>query len=82
MSVLWVAIPDEPGAGSARSVIERNTIALLSNATSAVDQPSPGWLGRHSPRAEIRASGLWNLNYVGGSYDPAYLDLLEAFTSS
>jgi hypothetical protein len=30
MTVLWVKVPDEPGPGSMRAFIERNSIALLS----------------------------------------------------
>lgn len=29
------------------------------------------------PRDEIRSSGLWNVNYVGGPYSPAFLDVFE-----
>jgi hypothetical protein len=77
MSVLWVNVPDEPGPASQRSFIERNAIALLSNKLSPFDTPSDTWLGRHSVRAEIRQSGLWNLNYVRDPVDTAFLDVLE-----
>ncbi len=76
MSVLWVDVPDGPGPLSERAFIERNAIALLSNHTKPLDQPSPEWLGRFSIREEIRASGLWNLNYVGDAYDPTFLDII------
>ena len=79
MRVSFVAVPDEPGPKSARAVIERNSIALLSNVRRSSDPPSPGWLGRHSPRPEIVESGLWNLNYVDDRYDPGFLDVLESF---
>lgn len=78
MSVIWIAVPDEPSADSARAVIERNAIALLSNFLEPLDPPSEGWLGRCSPRPEIRCSGLWNLNNVDQRYDLHFLDLLEA----
>lgn len=77
MSVLWVEVPDAPGAGSLRSVIEKNAIALLSNKRHPLDVASPDWLGRHSPREEIRESQLWNLNYIDETYDPGFLDQLE-----
>ena len=64
MSVLWVDIPDEPGPRSARAFVERNAIALLSNHLDPFDRASPSWLGLQSPHREIRASGLWNLDYV------------------
>ena len=77
MSVLWVDIPDEPGPRSARAFVERNAIALLSNHFDPFDRASPSWLGLQSPHREIRASGLWNLDYVDATYDDTFLDLLE-----
>jgi hypothetical protein len=77
MSVLWVDVPDDPGPNSRRSFIERNAIALLSNRLSPQDGPSESWLGRYSPRAEIRQSGLWNLNHVVGEADSVLMDELE-----
>jgi hypothetical protein len=81
MSVLWVEVPDEPGPGSDRAYIERNSIALLSNHCRPPDAPSDAWLGRHSPRAEIRGSGLWNLNHTGESYQPAFLEKFAALVA-
>jgi hypothetical protein len=77
MTVLWLDVDDEPGRSSLRSYIERNAIALLSNQRRPADPPSPCWLGRFSPRQEIRESGLWNLNYIDDRYDPTFLDVLE-----
>lgn len=77
MSVLWLAVPDDPSPSSDRSVVEKNTIALLSNSLRPHDPPSPNWLGHHSDRSEIRESGLWNLNYVTSEFDPASLDVFE-----
>jgi len=77
MSVLWVAVADEPGPESERADIERNAIALLSHSRRPFDPPGPAWLGSHSPREEIRQSGLWNLRHVDGTHDPAFLDRLE-----
>lgn len=75
---LWVALDDEPSADSDRAVLERNVIALLSNADGETVDPRPtDWLGRHSRSAAIRESGLWNVNHVEERYDPAALDLLE-----
>jgi hypothetical protein len=79
MSILWVAIPDEPGTESVRGFVERNAIALLSNRLDPIDGPSATWLGRCSPRREIRRSGLWNLNHVSADYDPVFLSALETF---
>lgn len=78
MTVLWVDVPDEPGPNSLRAVIERNAIALLSNSFSPIETASANWLGSHSPRDSIRRSTLWNLNHVDQTYDPHFLDDLEA----
>lgn len=78
MRVLWVAVPDEAGPQSMRGYIERNAIALLSNRLNPIDAPSESWLGRQSSRAEIRDSGLWNLNHVADRYDAEFLDHLDA----
>ncbi len=82
MPVLWVNVPDDAGPGSARAFIERNAIALLSNQLAPIDSASASWLGRHSPRVEIRESALWNLNHVRDVYDPSFLDTLESFVTS
>jgi len=79
MTVLWIEVPDEPSATSARAYIERNSIALLSYIRIPLDPPSAGWLGLASPRDAIRRSGLWNLNHVSESYDPHFLDVVETF---
>ena len=66
MPVVWIGIDDDPGPGSARGRLERNSIALLSNVDRVpVDPASPTWLGHHSGRPLVRASGLWNQNHVG-----------------
>lgn len=79
MPVLWIEVPDDPGPQSDRAYIERNAIALLSNRRNSLDGASEGWLGRFSPRREIRESALWNLNYVSDTYDVAFLDKLEIY---
>ena len=77
MFVQTIAIDDEPGPSSRRGYIERNAIALLSNCGKpALDPPSAEWLGRHCDREKVRASGLWNTNHVGETYDPSFLDEL------
>lgn len=79
MPFLWLAVPDAPGRHSSRGRIGRNAIAMLSGALgTAVDPPSPSWLGRHSDRRLIRASGLWNTSHVLEPYDPGFLDTFEA----
>ena len=79
MTFTYVTISDQPGAGSDRSYIERNSVALLSTVASLVDRPSREWLGNASDRGAIQQSGLWNLNYVGEAYDPRFLAILERY---
>lgn len=77
MPIAWVSVPDAPGPQSARGIVERNAIALISNKLDPADPPSDGWLGLESERLEIRRSGLWNLNHVADECDVAFLDLME-----
>jgi len=74
---LWIDVDDEPSPHSDRAYLERNAIALVSNlGKDSVDPRSGTWLGRDSPRSEINASGLWNINHVGEQYERAFLDRL------
>jgi hypothetical protein len=78
MRFLCLPILDEPGPGSVRGSIERNSIALLSNyKNNGIDLPSSGWLGKHCNREKVQNSGLWNQNHVDESYDPEFLSLLR-----
>jgi hypothetical protein len=72
MPFLWLSVPDRADRG----YIERNSIALLSCLTGGPDTPSPNWLGLDAVRAEIRESGLWNVNHVNDAYEPEFLDRL------
>lgn len=65
MPFLWLDIDDEPSASSSRGVVERGSIALLSNhQRPGIDRPSRNWLGHHASREAIRESGLWNVNHT------------------
>jgi hypothetical protein len=79
MPFLWIGVDDPPSPASNRGVIERGSIALLSNLDrDPVDAPSPQWLGRRAERREIRASGLWNVNHVHEEPDLRFLSVLES----
>lgn len=79
---LWVEVPDAPSATSDRAGIERNVIALASNYGGPVaDARSTDWLGRHSPNAEIRAGGLWNVEHADEAYDPSALDAFAEYVA-
>ncbi len=78
MPFLYLSINDEPGAGSLRGYIERNSIALLSNYNkTSIDQASDEWLGHKCIREKVKKSGLWNQNHVNENYDPNFLDTFE-----
>lgn len=82
MPFLWLAVDDSPGNESMRGFIERNSIALLSNASfldSPIDPPSSGWLGKWTRHTAITASGLWNVNHVLENYSSDFLDRFEEF---
>ncbi len=74
--VVVLDIDDAPSRDSLRGLIERHSIALLSNWDRPVlDSPSGSWLGASSPRDKVRLSGLWNQNHVDEHHDPAFLDV-------
>jgi hypothetical protein len=85
MPLLWISIEDPASANSRRAYIERNAIALLSNASVAYDRsldlPSNSWLGLQCPHPDVQRSGLWNSRHVSESYDPAFLEELERYLS-
>jgi hypothetical protein len=76
MPFLWLSVPTNADGTSLRGYVERNSIALLSNAGHPVDLPSRGWLGRHAISSKVRKSGLWNVNHVEETYDPEFLGLM------
>jgi hypothetical protein len=76
LRVAYLPVVDAAGADSDRSYIEKNAISLLTGG-GAIDVQGKQWLGNFSPTHQIRTSGLWNVNYVGDSYDPAFLTVFE-----
>lgn len=78
MPFVFLPVDDDPGPQSLRGLIERNTIALISNfGKIPLDAASANWLGHRCPRERVRASHLWNQNHVDEAYHPAFLDTLE-----
>jgi hypothetical protein len=76
MPFLWLSAPGQADRG----YIERNSIALTSCLAEGLDQPSPGWLGRHAARPEIRQSGLWNVDHIRHHREPGFPDRLDQLT--
>jgi hypothetical protein len=80
MPFLWLAVEDAPSPQSLRGVIERNSIALLTNfnvPAEPLDSPNPAWLGHWADSNPIHLSGLWNVNHVTEIYNPMFLEYLE-----
>jgi hypothetical protein len=70
LEVFILDIDDVPSKHSLRAAVERQLIALCSEAQQPIDRASENWLGRHSPMTGITQSGLWNLRDVGREYEP------------
>lgn len=79
MSLLWLAVQDQPGPSSDRAYLERNLIGMLAGRDRPASPPSQGWLGHFSPDKRIRLSGLWNLDFVDYTYSSDCLDVLEEY---
>ena len=78
MPFLYLSIDDATGRDSLRGVIERNSIALLSNFQKPLlDSPSQKWIGHRCNREKVRLSGIWNQDHVDEVYDPNFLKTLE-----
>lgn len=83
MPFLWLAIVDDAGPESLRGYVERNAIALLSNyGKPPLDPPSKEWVGHHSDRERVRASGLWNQNHVDEACAPEFLHRFEQLVAA
>ena len=79
MPFLFLPVDDDAGPQSLRGFIERNAISLLSNTgKTPLDPASDKWLGFRCPRDRVRSSHLWNQNHVDETYDPAFLETLDA----
>jgi hypothetical protein len=80
MPFLWLNVDDAPDPKTDRSLIERNSIGLLSNyQQTPIDRPSDNWLGAYCDRERVQRSGLWNNNYVEEGYDHEFLAALDRY---
>lgn len=78
LTFVWLGVDDLPGPASYRGYIERNAIALLSNyQRNSLDSPSKEWLGRHSDRPLVVASGLWNQRHIDEEPTQEFLETLK-----
>ncbi|MCK1266886.1 MULTISPECIES: DUF6884 domain-containing protein [unclassified Bradyrhizobium] len=69
LSVCCIAVADKSAKESARSVIERLSIALFTEHLLPVEASGPLWLGLHSKHDVIAKTGLWNLRDAGSKAD-------------
>lgn len=78
MRFMWVQVDEENGHDT-RKMIERDSIALLSNRKpDSIDPPSSSWLGRSASHHAVRKSGLWNVHYTSHKkYAPDFLTVLK-----
>ncbi|XVQ09462.1 hypothetical protein ACQP1W_44205 [Spirillospora sp. CA-255316] len=75
MPLLWLDVPDR----EERKAIRANSIALLSALRpGGGHRIALGWLGLYADNGNVRTSGLWNSDHVDASYDPSFLDAMEA----
>ena len=82
MPFLWMYVDDPPDRSSDRGIIERGSIALLSNYSRVpIDPPSSEWLGRWAAADGVRRSGLWNVNHVQEPVSDRFLSVMEAWVS-
>jgi len=82
LKLLWVEINDASGPQSDRAFIEKNAIALLTANKPTKDLPATNWIGKFSPKECIRDTGLWNINYVGGDYDPSFIEIFTTYVKA
>jgi hypothetical protein len=77
LHVANVKVADRAAKMSARSALERLTIALFTENYQPVDPPGPQWLGRHSAHDVISKVGLWNLREVGSKADLRVIETIR-----
>ena len=81
LGVIVLDVNDLPSSASARSFIEKNSIALLSSINSSFNFSTSNWLGNYSPRREIIDSCLWNINYINANYDNSFLKVFQKYSN-
>jgi hypothetical protein len=73
-----VAVADKSTKESARSLIERLSIALFTEHLVPAEAPNYHWLGLHSKHEVIVKTGLWNLRDSGSKADLSIPRLINA----
>lgn len=81
--VTVLPVLDEPGPTSMRGYVERNAVAVLTQA-HAPGEPLPAsatWLGHFSGAVAVRTGALWNVRHVGERAEASFLGRLERWVS-
>jgi len=63
-----------------RKYLESNIIGLLGDRENS-DESSEIWLGRSSPKCQVRESGLWQIQGVEEPYDDGFFDVFKHYLS-
>jgi len=79
LKVIVLSVNDEASPNSDRAKLEKNLIALISAKNNNSEKNSNKWLGKKSPRNEIRESSLWNIDYVDDKFDEKCFKILEKY---
>lgn len=77
LRLLCVDVSDTANKASARSKIERNSIALFTENLISLEPPSSEWLGLHSAHDVISSLGLWNIKETGGVADLSIVKVIK-----
>jgi hypothetical protein len=76
MPLLWVAVPTREDGTSDRSLIEANSIALLSTTAGGLDA------GKYAANIAVRSSGLWNVNHIADHFAANSLEVLTRYVTA
>lgn len=77
LQICCLDVADKATKNSARSKIERLSIALFTERLVAVDPPTPNWIGLYSAHQAIVRTGLWNVRDAGSKADFDIVNLIS-----
>jgi hypothetical protein len=77
LQICCIEVSDKPTKHSARSKIERLSIALFTEGLVPVESPTKEWLGLHSAHDAIARTGLWNVRDAGSKADFEIVNMIS-----